>query len=86
MAAFKAEETWNLVKNLLIDFVICLSFWVACVILCIHSMSLRKYDCFLTSKILRVIYTILKTGTTYDPQKLLKDIKHPVSAQAALAS
>lgn len=36
-------------------------------------------------KILRVIYTILKTGTTYDPQKLLKDIKHPVkeSAQAA---
>ncbi|WP_243135208.1 MULTISPECIES: transposase [Blautia] len=36
-------------------------------------------------KILRVIYTILKTGTTYDPLKLLKDIKHPanVSAQAA---
>ena len=36
-------------------------------------------------KILRVIYTILKTGTTYDPQKLLKDIKHPsnVPAQAA---
>ena len=37
-------------------------------------------------KILRVIYTILKTGTTYDPQKLLKDIKHPVSAQAAMAT
>ena len=37
-------------------------------------------------KILRVIYTILKTGTTYDPQKLLKDIKHPVSAQAAMAA
>lgn len=36
-------------------------------------------------KILRVIYTILKTGTTYDPEKLLKDIKRPVdvSAQAA---
>ena len=36
-------------------------------------------------KILRVLYTILKTGTTYDPQKLLKDIKHPanVTAQAA---
>ena len=31
-------------------------------------------------KILRVIYTILKTGTTYDSQKLLKDIKYPVSA------
>lgn len=30
-------------------------------------------------KILRVIYTILKTGTTYDPKKLLKDIKHPVN-------
>ena len=28
-------------------------------------------------KILRVIYTILKTGTTYDPQKLLKDIRRP---------
>ena len=36
-------------------------------------------------KILRVIYTILKTGTTYDSQKLLKDIKYPVSAQAAMA-
>ena len=35
-------------------------------------------------KILRVIYTILKTGTTYDSQKLLKDIKYPVSAQAAM--
>ena len=28
-------------------------------------------------KILRVIYTILKTGTTYDPEKMLKDIKPP---------
>ena len=37
-------------------------------------------------KILRVIYTILKTGTTYDLQKLLKDIKRPVSAQAPLAA
>ena len=36
-------------------------------------------------KILRVIYTILKTGPTYDSQKLLKDIKYPVSAQAAMA-
>lgn len=26
-------------------------------------------------KILRVIYGILKTGTTYDPQKMLKDIQ-----------
>ena len=36
-------------------------------------------------KILRVIYTILKTGTRYEPQKLLKGIKRPVnvSAQAA---
>ena len=37
-------------------------------------------------KILRVIYTILKTGTTYDPQKLLKDIKRPVEAQAPMAA
>ena len=37
-------------------------------------------------KILRVIYTILKTGTTYDPEKLLKDIKRPTSAQASLAA
>ena len=28
-------------------------------------------------KILRVIYTILKTGTMYDPEKMLKDIKYP---------
>ena len=37
-------------------------------------------------KILRVIYTILKTGTTYDPQKLLKDIKRPVEAQVPMAT
>ena len=37
-------------------------------------------------KILRVIYTILKTGTIYDPQKLLKDIKRPVEAQAPMAA
>ena len=35
-------------------------------------------------KILRVIHTILKTGTTYDPQKQLKDIKRPVEAQAPM--
>ena len=37
-------------------------------------------------KILRVIYMILKTGTTYDPQKLLKDIKHPAALQAPMAA
>ena len=37
-------------------------------------------------KILRVIYTILKTGTAYDPEKMLKDIKHPASAQALQAA
>ena len=31
-------------------------------------------------KILRIIYTILKTGTRYDPEKMLKDIKHPENA------
>lgn len=37
-------------------------------------------------KILRVIYTILKTGTRYDPQKLLKDIKRPVNVTAQTAA
>ncbi len=36
-------------------------------------------------KILRVIYTILKTGRTYDPKKLLEDIKYPADMQAAAA-
>ena len=30
-------------------------------------------------KILRVIYTLLKTGRQYDPEKMLKDIRHPES-------
>ena len=36
-------------------------------------------------KILRVIFTILRTGQKYDPVKMLKDIKHPVpvAVQAA---
>ena len=37
-------------------------------------------------KILRVIYTILKTGTKYDPQKLLKDIRHPEKQGARSAA
>ena len=28
-------------------------------------------------KILRVIYTLLKTGRKYDPEKMLADIRHP---------
>ena len=32
-------------------------------------------------KVLRVIYTILKTGTAYGPQKMLKDTKRPEAAQ-----
>lgn len=28
-------------------------------------------------KLLRIIYTILKNGTVYDPKKLLMDIRHP---------
>ena len=31
-------------------------------------------------KLLRVIYTILKTGIKYDPEKLLKDIRWPEKA------
>jgi len=30
-------------------------------------------------KLLRIIYTILKTGTKYDPEKMLKDIKLPAT-------
>lgn len=37
-------------------------------------------------KILRVIYAILKTGTKYDPEKMLKDIKHPESAMDPAAA
>ena len=37
-------------------------------------------------KILRVIYTILKTGTTYDLQKLLEDIKRPTASQTPMAA
>ena len=36
-------------------------------------------------KLLRVIYTILKTGKKYDPEKLLKDIRYPESMQSAAA-
>ena len=36
-------------------------------------------------KILRVIYTILKTGEKYDPEKLLKDIRYPETVQTATA-
>lgn len=37
-------------------------------------------------KILRIIYTILKTGTSYDPKKMLKDIKLPAAGQSQLAA
>ena len=36
-------------------------------------------------KILRVIYTMLKTGKRYDLEKLLKDIRYPEKAQTAAA-
>lgn len=34
-------------------------------------------------KLLRIIYTILKNGVVYDPQKMLKDIRRPEKAAAA---
>ena len=34
-------------------------------------------------KILRVIFTILRTGRKYDPEKMLKDIRHPENATQA---
>ncbi len=36
-------------------------------------------------KLLRVIYTILTKGITYDPQKMLKDIRRPVATEAIAA-
>ena len=36
-------------------------------------------------KILRVIFTILRTGQKYDPAKMLKDIRHPAKAAAQAA-
>lgn len=36
-------------------------------------------------KLLRVIYTMLKTGKRYEPEKLLKDIRYPENVQAAAA-
>ena len=36
-------------------------------------------------KLLRVIYTMLKTGKPYDPEKLLKDIRYPENVQTAAA-
>ena len=36
-------------------------------------------------KILRVIYTMLKTGKPYVPEKLLKDIRYPENVQTAAA-
>lgn len=39
----------------------------------------------IAGKILRIIYTILKTGVKYDPAKMLKDIKRPQEATAKAA-
>lgn len=36
-------------------------------------------------KLLRIIYAILKTGTKYDPKKMLKDIKLPATGQVQAA-
>lgn len=36
-------------------------------------------------KLLRVIYTILTKGTTYDPKKMLMDIKHPTKQEVQVA-
>ena len=36
-------------------------------------------------KLLRIIYTILKKGTVYDPQRMLMDIKRPAKQEAIAA-
>lgn len=37
-------------------------------------------------KILLVIYTILNTGTKYDPERMLKDIRYPQSDMSQVAA
>ena len=39
----------------------------------------------IASKILRIIYTMLKSGVKYDPAKMLKDIKRPQKAMSTAA-
>ena len=48
--AFNAEEIWNLIKNLLIDLEICLSFWFACVILLFIAWA-SGFNCFWTTQL-----------------------------------
>ena len=36
-------------------------------------------------KILRVFYAILKHGTENDPEKMMKDMKHPAAGRDAVA-
>ena len=36
-------------------------------------------------KLLRIIYTILKKGTAYDPKKMLMDIRRPEKKEAIAA-
>ena len=36
-------------------------------------------------KILRVIFTLLRTGRKYDPERMLKDIRHPAPAESQAA-
>ena len=36
-------------------------------------------------KLLRIIYTILKNGTVYDPKKMLMDIRRPEKKEAIAA-
>ena len=36
-------------------------------------------------KILRIIYTMLKKGVKYDPEKMMQDIKLPVTGQTPAA-
>ena len=36
-------------------------------------------------KLLRIIYTILKKGTVYDPKKMLMDIRRPEKKEAIVA-
>ena len=36
-------------------------------------------------KLLRIIFTLLRTGAKYDPQKMMKDIKRPEQASGKVA-
>lgn len=51
----------------------------------VNPLKKKQSLVVIACKILRVIYAILKTGSKYDPAKMLSDIKYPTTIEAAAA-